>query len=135
MKKLNITSNQSAFEYALYMIAASYFTSARCVTGMKEKQLLISYKEQKLDNQYFMEECCINYMNGITKKLPIWFFNQNMDARLCGRANNTYTEIVFSNENYLVRFRCIYAGKKSLIKHEIWKKRRGYGSFSICSQF
>ncbi|SDB03126.1 hypothetical protein [Eubacterium oxidoreducens] len=48
MEKMNFTNKQTAFEYAFYMIAASYFNKAICRSKMTEQNMLIQYKEQKV---------------------------------------------------------------------------------------
>ncbi len=48
MVKMNFTNSQTSFEYALYMIAASYFNKSVCLSEITEKNMLLQYKEQKL---------------------------------------------------------------------------------------
>ena len=123
MTKMRFTNHQTAFEYALYMITSSYFKKAQCTTPYVEKQFLVQYKEQKLDNQYFMEELCIQYMDELAEKLPARFFDQEMEVRLIRRGEGEFTEVLLKNAQYVIRFLCKYAGKKSQICHEIWRKR------------
>ena len=39
MVKMNFTNSQTAFEYALYMIAASYFNKSACLSEITEKNM------------------------------------------------------------------------------------------------
>jgi len=122
MVKMNFTDNQTAFEYALYMIAASYFDKAVCTSGFTEKGMLLQYKEQKLDKQYQMEDICIHFMDKFAKSLPKKFFQQNMQVRL-GKRKNAPTKIFFENDKYILCFIGNYAGMKSKIDYRILKKK------------
>ena len=122
MVKMKFTDNQTAFEYVLYMIAASYFNKTVCKTKLMEQNLLLQYKEQKPDNQYKMEETCIKYMDGLAKRLPKKFFSQNMDVRLRRHTGSELTEIFFENRRCSVSFYGVYAGKRSKIYYKITVK-------------
>ncbi len=41
MVKMNFTNSQTSFEYALYMIAASYFNKSDCLSEITEKTELV----------------------------------------------------------------------------------------------
>ena len=122
MVKMNFTDNQTAFEYALYMIASSYFDKAICTSYFTEKGMLLQYKEQKLDKQYSMEDICIRFMDEIADELPEEMFHQDMWVHLSKR-KGTPTEILFENENYILRFTGNYAGRKSKIDYRIYNKK------------
>ncbi len=119
---MNVTNNQTAFEYALYMIAASYFNKVTCNSLINEKYMLLQYKEQKLDKQYQMEETCIRYMDELKKKFPKDFFQQNMNAKIRRHGKAAPTDIFFANDQYVIRFRGIYAGRKPQIEYRLWMK-------------
>lgn len=123
MVKMNFTNNQTAFEYVLYMIAASYFDKTVCTSKLTERNMLLQYKEQKLNKQYQMEDFCINFMEDLISKLSQEFFKQNMEVHLIRRATAERTEIVFMNDNSIIAFRAIYAGRKSQIKYKIWMRK------------
>lgn len=121
MEKMNFTNNQTAFEYALYMIAASYFDKAACETKYTEKSMLLQYKEQKIDKQYQMEEICIKFMDKLEKILPENVFRQEVQVQL-RKSKGKLTEILFRGKNNILSFRGIYAGKRSQIEYQILTK-------------
>ena len=87
MVKMSFTNNQTAFEYALYMIAGSYFDKATCKSKLIERNMLLQYKEQKIDKQYQMEDMCIRFMNKLAHNLPRNYFKQNMEV---GKADGNH---------------------------------------------
>lgn len=121
MVKMNFTNNQTAFEYALYMIAASYFDKTVCLSRITERNMFLQYKEQKLIKQYQMEEICISFMDELISKLPSSYFNRSVDVKL-NRITPYLTEIAFLDEHMAITFRALYAGKKSKIIYQLWKK-------------
>lgn len=122
MVKMNFTNNQTAFEYALYMMAASYFDRTVCTSRLTERNMLLQYKKQKLNKQYQMEDTCIEFMDGLVKKIPADFFNRSVEAKL-NRMESGLTEIIFGDAQSFIVFRALYAGKKSKIQYQIWKKK------------
>jgi len=122
MVKMSFTNNQTAFEYALYMIAASYFDKAVCTSVFSEKNMLLQYKEQKLDKQYQMEDICIRFMDKVAEELPEKIFKQNMQVRL-GKREGAPTQIRFENDQYILCFTGNYAGRKSQIDYRILPKK------------
>ncbi len=122
MVKMSFTNNQTAFEYALYMIAASYFDKAVCTSVFTEKSMLLQYKEQKLDKQYQMEDICIHFMDKVEEELPKKIFKQNMKVRL-GKREGVPTKIIFENDKYILSFTGNYAGRKSKINYRIIPKK------------
>lgn len=121
MMKMNLTNNQTAFTYALYMIASSYFDKTVCKNTLVERNMLLQYKEQRLNNQYEMEDICIAYMDGLKKKLPKSFFEQNMTVHF-RKNGNRITELLFVNRQYILEICGIYKGKKSVIEYRLWAK-------------
>lgn len=120
--KMNLTNNQEAFEYVIYMIAGSYFKSTKCVRPLLEKKLHLRYNEQKSDNQYMMEETCDRYMKKeVIKNLPADFEDWDMVVTFKEK-ENAPTEIIFGNGEYKLSFLGIYSGKKSKINCKITKK-------------
>lgn len=122
MVKMNFTNNQTAFEYALYMIAASYFDKSACLSEITEKNMLLQYKEQKLNSQYQMEEICIEFMDNLVSKIPSWFFKRSVAVKLNKTASGK-TEIVIGDKQSFIVFHALYAGKKSQIQYQIWCKK------------
>jgi len=121
MVKMSFTNNQTAFEYALYMIAASYFDKAVCLSKMTEKNMLVQYKEQNLNKQYQMEDICIDFMDQLAKRLPSNYFYRDVEVRL-ERIAPGVREINFLDNQHIIAFRAKYAGRKSEIKYRIWSK-------------
>ena len=71
MQKMTFTTNQTAFEYAIYEIVGSYFKKATCVSTIQEQKLIVHFKEQKQDTQCLMENKVDGYVKGVLlKKLP-----------------------------------------------------------------
>ena len=124
MVKLNFTNNQTAFEYALFMIASSYFDRVECKNKLLEKNMLLQYKEQKLESQYRMEDFCIAYMDGLQKKFPTQIFKQNMKVHFRKEKNGT-TGVIFVSRKYILQFHGVYVGKKSNIDCRLWVKKPG----------
>ena len=60
--KMKLTDNQTAFEYAVYMIVGSYFQSADVKVSCRSNACVSSTGSTKLDTQYRMEDCCIRYV-------------------------------------------------------------------------
>ncbi|MCR4955929.1 MAG: hypothetical protein K6A30_04530 [Lachnospiraceae bacterium] len=121
MMKMNFTNDQIAFEYALYMIASSYFAKTKCISKLTEKKMLLQYKEQKLERQYQMEDICIGFMEDFSKKTPSQLFHRQMEVKL-NRWSGGLTEIIFYDNRYIVAFQGLYAGKKSKIRCNVWVK-------------
>lgn len=115
MVKMSFTNNQTAFEYALYMIATSYFRSAVCKNKLLEQNMLLQYKEQKLEKQYQMEEICIRYMDRLIKSLPIATEEQDVQVQLKRNKNNK-TVLIIKGINYRLVFVGEYSGKSSKIR-------------------
>ncbi len=111
MVKMKFTDNQRALEYALYMMAASQFDRTVCRTELTEKNMLVQYKEQKLNDQYRLEEICDKYVTELAEKHPE-VFHQRMDAYLVRKRQEDPTEIIFKNDRLVVRFLCRYAKNK-----------------------
>lgn len=117
MEKMSFTNKQTAFEYALYMIAASYFDKTVSKSKLIEKSMLVQYKEQKNDKQFDMEEFCIAYMEKISQKIPESFFRQNMEAHIV--KGNAPTEITFKGERGTAVFTVTFGGKNPKINCKI----------------
>lgn len=122
MVKMNLTNNQTSFEYALYMIASSYFDRAECRNVFLERNMMLKYKEQKPDSQYKMEDICIGYMNELNKKLPADFLKQKIRVYFSKRKDGT-TDILFVSGKYILELFGIYAGKKSVIDCRFWVRK------------
>lgn len=124
MVKMSFTDNQVAFDYALYMIAASYFDKAVCKSKLNESRMFLQYNEQKLERQYSMEDICIRFMNGIMPVLPKELFSQCVDVHLGRKLYNCrfITEVCFVSELYTISFYGTYKGKGTEIQYELIEK-------------
>lgn len=112
MIKMRFTDNQTAFEYAAYVIASSYFKKAQCASKLTEQKMRLQFYEQKTNAQYSMESTCIRYMDRICEKLPKKFLEQEMTVRL--RKNDVgHFDIVFTDGKYEACFKAVYAGRNS----------------------
>ena len=108
MVKMNFTNSQTSFEYALYMIEASYFNKSACLSEITEKNMLLQYKEQKLNSQYQMEEICIEFMDNLVSKIPSRFFQRSVAVKLNKTASGK-TEIVIGDKQSFIVFHALYA--------------------------
>ena len=120
MEKNNFTAdNQAAFEYVLYMIASSYFESAKCSTGAAERSLLLNYKEQKAVSQYMMEDFCISFMDKFAERIGADLFRREVEARLIRERQDRPVSIIFSGKGFRMSFCPIYSGKRSIIRYSV----------------
>lgn len=123
MKNTNNTNNQIAFDYAIYMIVGSYFAKAKCNNPILEKRMRLHYCEQKLDNQYRMEESCIRYVEKILlKELPNQLWESEMQVSILSLPEGG-SEIRFCNPNNILRMKGYYTGKNPQLSHELWIKK------------
>ena len=104
------------------MIATSYFNKSDCLSEITEKNMLLQYKEQKLNSQYQMEEICIEFMDNLVSKIPSRFFERSVAVKLNKTASGK-TEIVIGDKQSFIVFHALYVGKKSQIRYQIWCKK------------
>ena len=91
---MKLTDNQTAFEYAVYMIVGSYFQSAGCKSVLQEQRMRIQYWEQKLDTQYRMEDCCIRYVERqLLEQVPKDCWEQKVKVTFCTDSETGESEI------------------------------------------
>ena len=119
-QKMNTTNNQTAFEYALYMIAASYFDKAICKTKVMEQKMHLQYVEQKKEQQYQLEDMCISFLEEtLVPAMPQKLWQQRAEVYLIKDKSGACTEVRFATYDYMLRIFAEYAGKKSKISYEI----------------
>lgn len=123
MEKMSFSNKQTAFEYALYMIAASSFDKTLSKSKIIEQSMLVQYKEQKPDRQYEMEDFCIAYMDKISKKIPESFFKQNVEVHIV--KGNMPTEIVFKGERGSAVFTVTFGGRRPKINCKVITPKQG----------
>lgn len=116
-------TKQRAFDYSMYMMLSSYFDNAVCTTDLQRKKLCLAYQELKDEDKDFFDEQSIAVIEKeLLPNLPSSFTKQKMHLSLVGTDDKMYTEVRFSNEEYVLRVKAKYAKKKSVLVHEIWKK-------------
>lgn len=121
MKKDN-SMVQMAFEYALYMMASSYFEEKPiCRSGWMEGKLYFHYQMTKEKEQYQLEDACIRYLeqelwNSVPKEL--WQAS-GVEAKLTRRCGANYTELLFRNQDIALQLLGRYdaSAHKAEFKH------------------
>lgn len=123
MVKMCFTNNQTAFEYALYEIATSYFKGSVCTGADKdrEKRMAVHFREQKVNKQCLMEDTCIRFMNDLKKKIPAKLLNKEVTVKFRSEPNG-FTRIFFLVGKIVLQFDCTYSGADSKIQCIFWKK-------------
>lgn len=98
--KMNFTNNQIAFDYAIYMIVGSYFRKTTCKNDLQEKRMRLHYCEQKVNNQYRMEDICISYVEKkLMKTLPKEIWDEEMAVKFI-TGKDGFTRVCFVGEKY-----------------------------------
>lgn len=124
MTKMNYTEKQTAFEYAIYMIAASYFKKAKCSNIFREKSMRLQFLEQKLDSQYHMEETCIKYLeNRLLKELPEQLWTNEVLVKLVKHPVDAVTEIRFICPSYILSLKGECRGRRYFLTHHLWVRK------------
>ena len=135
MVKMNFTDNQTAFEYTIYMIVGSYFKKTTCLSTLQERSMRLQYCEQKLENQYRMEDVCISYVEReLLSKLPESFWNREMEVHFVKECSGGISEIRFTSDDCILWIRGLYEGKHSELFHAILVKNRKDKKSSSLSQ-
>ncbi len=119
MDRINLTSDQAAFEYVLYMIAASYFEKATCVTDLTERKLLLHYKDQKENAQLNMESYCIRFMEGFEDRLGKNFFAKDVRVRLIREKEDRPISVIFTGEDMELKLSALYRRNHSIIRYSV----------------
>lgn len=95
-QKMNFTNNQTAFEYAIYMMVGSYFDKAVCTSNLQEKNMYLQYKEQKRESQYLMEDICLDYLEkNLINLVPSDFWNEKVGVRFVQHKEDAHREVQF----------------------------------------
>ncbi|MBR1757407.1 MAG: hypothetical protein IJ744_01595 [Lachnospiraceae bacterium] len=123
MEHANARNNQLAFDYALFMIAGSYFEKAVCPHSLWERKLSQAYKGAKTDTQVRMEALCIRYAEvELLPTLPPEIWKQEVSVRLIPTTDGKRTVVQFVGENFILRLQALYRGGKSRVFHELWER-------------
>lgn len=121
--KMKLTDNQTAFEYAVYMIVGSYFQSAGCKSVLQEQRMRIQYWEQKLDTQYRMEDCCIRYVERqLLEQVPKDCWEQKVKVTFCTDSETGESEIRFEGDRYVLSIFGQWDRRRSELSHLCFKR-------------
>ena len=114
MQKMTFTSNQTAFEYAIYEIVGSYFKKATCVSTIQEQKLIVHFKEQKQDTQCLMENKVDGYVRAVLlKKLPPEIWDEEVSVEIRKAPESELMNIIFYGEKYALIVKGAYRGKNN----------------------
>ena len=114
MQKMTFTSNQTAFEYAIYEIVGSYFKKARCQSTIQEQKLIVHFKEQKQDTQCLMENKVDGYVRAVLlKKLPPEIWDEEVTVEIRKTPESDLMNIIFYGEKYALIVKGAYRGKNN----------------------
>lgn len=119
--KMNLSNVQTAFDYALYMIATSYFKKAKCKNKIREQQMLIQYKEQKNEKQYLLEDICIKHIEKLYRKIPGEFLNSEVEVSF--RTTRYYTGVIIRNDKYILELSGLCKGKGADFDECLWIRK------------
>ncbi len=123
MQKMCFSNPQVAFDYALYVMASSAFAKTTCKSTLLEKNMLLQFREQKLNTQYQMEDICIALLKKEVRRFPKSLRRQEMTVHLRKRSGFP-TEVLFVSPRYIVSFCGTYAGKNSKLSCRVWERSR-----------
>ena len=105
MQKMTFTSNQTAFEYAIYEIVGSYFKKATCQSTIQE---------QKQDTQCLMENKVDGYVKAVLlKKLPPEIWDEEVTVEIRKTPESDLMNIIFYGEKYALIVKGAYRGKNN----------------------
>lgn len=118
MVKMNFTDNQTAFEYALYMMLGSYFDKAVCKNQLLEKKMYVQYLEQREKNQIQMENICIRFVEKkLFSLLPEELWKQQVEVQIVPSDFKGVREIQFLGPEFTLRAKAIYRGMGNTTIH------------------
>ena len=135
MMKMNLTNDQAALEYALYMIVGSCFKKTICERSkFQERKLFLHYQEQKREIQYVLEDQCIRYTEEVL--MPMLpesvgemeaevHFRKMKDGRTC---------ICFRNSALVIAVTAEYRGRKKPAFASCLKMTAGRAGAQITGQ-
>ena len=114
MQKMTFTSNQTAFEYAIYEIVGIYFKKATCQSTIQEQKLIVHFKEQKQDTQCLMENKVDGYVRAVLlKKLPPEIWDEEVTVEIRKAPESELMNIIFYGEKYALIVKGAYRGKNN----------------------
>lgn len=102
----NFKDNQKGFEFALYMMASSYYMSAKCSSKMMENKLNICYHEESHKLQYEQEDIALSYMDRLIEVLPKEVFKENVIVLMRKQYASGRTQITFVGSKFSLHMLC-----------------------------
>lgn len=109
---------QENINYAIYMIAGSYFKDAKYRSPYDATRRRLQYVEVKLDIQYTMEEKCIKYIEEeLLPKLPVQIWNQSVIVEFLPRG------VRFLGAKYAIDITGKAVNEKYKFNCALWRKR------------
>lgn len=109
-------ARQKAFDYCMYMMLSSYFTSARCYSKQIESQLFLYYKDLRDREECEMETQCIKLIESqIVPNIPQRYFTRRAMIKFYRRNFYSATEIIVHTPNYYLLVKCPYNGRNTEI--------------------
>ena len=126
MEKVSIR-NQKALDFAMFMIAGSYFQKVDYSRmGLVTEQLLLQYKEQNDKAQYLMEDLCIGFMeNFLIDRLPANIWKQCVRVRFLRTEESAGTKIRFIGEGFAVELLAAKRGGQKIRVSCRYRQRGG----------
>ena len=99
-------NEQYAADFAMYMMASSYFNKAKLVSGkLFERKLAMQFRERRLERQYELEEMCIQFVEEILmNKLPGDIWDNEINVKLFKEPGKT-ENIVFTGQGFGLVFK------------------------------
>ncbi|MCQ2542690.1 MAG: hypothetical protein MJ126_00885 [Lachnospiraceae bacterium] len=124
MQKMTFTTNQTAFEYAIYEIVGSYFKKATCISTIQEQKLIVHFKEQKQDTQCLMENKVDSYVKGVLlKKLPEELWDEEVTVEMRKSPDSDVMNLFFYGDKYALLVKGVYRGKNNAdFTYKLFKK-------------
>ena len=134
MMKMNFTNNQVAFDYVLYMIVGSYFDKTTCDRAqLQEKKMFLQYKEQKLNNQFAMEDACIVFAEQeLLPNIPEKFWEQQAEVRIRKRTEDG-SLISFEGKDFRLICQVELSGKRKA-EFTAWFCEKGKEPVALCKE-
>ena len=115
------TINQMAFDYAMYMIATSYFDEVACNNSILTNRLYLRYAELKAEKQFVLEEQCIRHMEEkLLPRLPKQFLEAKVTVKLLPVQDSNQTALLIQSEFGKILMVTRYRGKNSKVSSKLY---------------
>lgn len=122
--KMNLTNNQVAFEYAIYMMVSSYFKTSRCTSKILEQSMRLQYVEQKERTQLQMEDTILSFIEKkMVPLLPESIWDEDVKVIFQPSDDKELNHILFVGKDKVLEVHCLYKGSRSKIQYSFWNKK------------